>query len=191
MMPRYIFLTDEGVTIAPNDDTVENCQVLGIISGDSADDAEKNLLKANPWIKSCGFTSWWSERLGEDIKLAKERSASKKIVSSSLQKQGQELSGTFIGIDTMGPDWITIIKCSNGSYYAFTDESREDGHFDAYACEKNGELLDKKPHEPDAVVFEVEPGKNYRILPDRHEIKHDLKLRKSGSHGLGVERGRE
>jgi hypothetical protein len=62
-MSKYIFLTDEGVTIAPNDEVVDHVQVLGYADGKDEHEAEENLLKDNPRIKSSGFTSWWGEKM--------------------------------------------------------------------------------------------------------------------------------
>ena len=61
MMNQYIFLTAEGATYAPwNTNTdeapeVENAQMLGIASGENQQEAQKNLLKENPWIVEAGF----------------------------------------------------------------------------------------------------------------------------------------
>ena len=56
-MKKYIFYTTEGYTIAPNEDyEVENCQVLGIASGNDYQEAKRSLLKDNPWITAAGFS---------------------------------------------------------------------------------------------------------------------------------------
>ena len=56
-MNKYIFYTTEGATIAPNENyEVGNCQVLGIASGYSTDNAQKNLLGDNPWILNAGYS---------------------------------------------------------------------------------------------------------------------------------------
>ena len=54
-MIEYIFYTTEGRTLAPNGKEIENCQVLGIVSGNSQKEAKENLLKENPWITDSGF----------------------------------------------------------------------------------------------------------------------------------------
>lgn len=55
-METYIFYTDEGITIAPNDEYIENLQVLGIESGKSQKEATMNLLKNNTWIHDMNFS---------------------------------------------------------------------------------------------------------------------------------------
>lgn len=54
-MNEYIIYTTEGYTTSPNNNNVENCQVLGSVLGENVDDAQKNLIKENPWIKKCGY----------------------------------------------------------------------------------------------------------------------------------------
>lgn len=55
-MSSYIFYTDEGYTIAPNDEELESLQVLGIEDGDSKEEALANLYKNSEWIRRCGFS---------------------------------------------------------------------------------------------------------------------------------------
>lgn len=56
-MKKYIFITKEGETLAPNADfKIENMQVIGIIENvNDEDEALKKLLKENPWIWESGF----------------------------------------------------------------------------------------------------------------------------------------
>ena len=56
-MKKYIFITKEGRTEAPNlDIEVENMQVIGIVEGvTNEDEALKKLLKENTWIWESGF----------------------------------------------------------------------------------------------------------------------------------------
>jgi hypothetical protein len=56
-MKKYIILTPEGRTIAPNEKAhVENLQVLGIVENvNSEDEALINLLKENSWILDAEF----------------------------------------------------------------------------------------------------------------------------------------
>jgi hypothetical protein len=56
-MKKYIILTSEGETIAPNTKVlVENLQVLGIIENVSSEnEAIIKLLKENPWIFDAEF----------------------------------------------------------------------------------------------------------------------------------------
>lgn len=50
-MSHYLFYTSEGYTQAPDNQKIENCQVLGCAHGDNAEDALQNLLAENPWIE--------------------------------------------------------------------------------------------------------------------------------------------
>lgn len=54
-MKEYIFYTTEGYTISPNDENVDNCQVLGRAKGNDVEEAQQNLLKENPRIEQYGF----------------------------------------------------------------------------------------------------------------------------------------
>ena len=56
-MKKYIFLTKEGQTIAPNENIeVENMQVIGIVEDVNDEDAAlKKLLQENTWIWDSGF----------------------------------------------------------------------------------------------------------------------------------------
>lgn len=55
-MNEYIFYTAEGETIAPNqNESIENCQILGFIEADDECEAKKLLLQDNPWIIQAGF----------------------------------------------------------------------------------------------------------------------------------------
>ena len=56
-MKKYIFITKEGRTEAPNlDIEVENMQVIGIVDEvNDEDEALKKLLKENSWIWDSGF----------------------------------------------------------------------------------------------------------------------------------------
>ncbi len=56
-MNKFIVYTTEGHTTGPNINAdVENCQVLGIIEGNSDNDAIKKLFNQNEWIVNAGFT---------------------------------------------------------------------------------------------------------------------------------------
>ena len=56
-MKKYIFITDEGNTIAPNSEyEVNNMQVIGIVdNATNEDDALVILLKENQWILDAHF----------------------------------------------------------------------------------------------------------------------------------------
>lgn len=55
-MKKFIFITPEGNTTAPNGDEVENMQVIGIVE-EVADENEalKKLLLENEWIFDAQF----------------------------------------------------------------------------------------------------------------------------------------
>lgn len=55
-MKKYIFITNEGETIAPNGSEIENMQVVGIVEdAQTEDDALKKLLQENSWIFDAEF----------------------------------------------------------------------------------------------------------------------------------------
>lgn len=56
-MKKFIFITKEGETIAPNPNVeINNMQVIGIVENAiDEDDALKTLLKENSWIWESGF----------------------------------------------------------------------------------------------------------------------------------------
>ena len=54
-MSEYIIYTTEGFTQDPNGNDIDNCQVLGCVSGNTPQEARDNLLKDNPWIIEAGF----------------------------------------------------------------------------------------------------------------------------------------
>ena len=55
-MAKYIFYTHEGYSIAPNNEDVENLQILGIEDGITENEAFKNLFQNNEWILEMGFS---------------------------------------------------------------------------------------------------------------------------------------
>lgn len=55
-MKKYIFITSEGETTAPNGSEVENMQVIGIVENiENEDEALKKLLQENSWIFDAEF----------------------------------------------------------------------------------------------------------------------------------------
>ena len=53
---KYIFITTEGETLAPNpNQEIENCQVLGIVDSDNKAEAINKLLSENQWLQNSGF----------------------------------------------------------------------------------------------------------------------------------------
>ncbi len=55
-MPPFIFITQEGLTTAPNHEDIENLQFLGIANGETSREAFENLLKENDWIHESDYT---------------------------------------------------------------------------------------------------------------------------------------
>lgn len=55
-MKKFILITREGSTIAPNGGEVENMQVIGIVENvETEDEALKKLLQENSWIFDAEF----------------------------------------------------------------------------------------------------------------------------------------
>ena len=67
-MNKYIFITKEGFTQAPNQNIeLDNMQVVGIVDdAENEDDALKQLLIENPWISKSGFDV--NELIGYQLK---------------------------------------------------------------------------------------------------------------------------
>ena len=55
-MKKFIFITKEGKTIAPNGNQVNSLQVIGIVENvKNEDEALKKLLQENSWIFDAEF----------------------------------------------------------------------------------------------------------------------------------------
>ena len=55
-MSKFIFITREGETVAPNGGDVENMQVIGIVENVATEDeALRKLLQENSWIYDAEF----------------------------------------------------------------------------------------------------------------------------------------
>lgn len=55
-MKKYIFITHEGTTSSPNENEVENLQVIGIVENvDNENEALKKLVIENEWIIDAEF----------------------------------------------------------------------------------------------------------------------------------------
>ena len=55
-MKKFIFITPEGETVAPNKSKVENLQVIGIVENvEDENEALKKLLQENSWIFDVEF----------------------------------------------------------------------------------------------------------------------------------------
>ena len=69
-MNKYIFITDEGYTYQPNSNSLEpdceNAQVLGIAAGENENDAFKNLLEQNGYLKDSSFNEIYCYKLSSD-----------------------------------------------------------------------------------------------------------------------------
>ena len=76
-MAQFIFYTFEGSAIAPNNEDVENLQILGIENGVNSNDALERLLIDNEWIEEYGFS--------------KDKIKNYVIVSTSFQRDVQNL----------------------------------------------------------------------------------------------------
>ncbi len=56
-MKKFIFVTEEGFTVSPNNSTIDNLQVLGIVSDENKEKAWDIFLKDNSFFfDSEGFS---------------------------------------------------------------------------------------------------------------------------------------
>ena len=55
-MNTYLFYTDEGYTVAPNNKKLESLQILGIEEGKTEDEALAKLFRNNEWIENETFS---------------------------------------------------------------------------------------------------------------------------------------
>jgi hypothetical protein len=58
-LKKFIVLSTDGVTIAPNDVTFENFQALGFPVAENANDALDKWMKEHPEMVSCGYDEIW------------------------------------------------------------------------------------------------------------------------------------
>jgi hypothetical protein len=77
-MKHYIFTTPDGYTVTPDDEAVDNLQVLGSASGETMAEAWQNLIAEYPSIMTGGWEnvagieihkeseSWFTIDKGED-----------------------------------------------------------------------------------------------------------------------------
>lgn len=54
-MANFIFYTDEGYTISPNNEELESFQILGFEKGATLQDGIDNLIENNSWIVESSF----------------------------------------------------------------------------------------------------------------------------------------
>jgi len=75
-MKHFIFLTTEGHTFQLDSDSpepnIENCQMIGTASGETAKQAFYNLLEENHYLKDTNFDELFSFRLAENYREMKE-----------------------------------------------------------------------------------------------------------------------
>lgn len=55
-MNTYLFYTDEGYTVAPNNKKLESLQILGIEEEKTEDEALAKLFRNNEWIENETFS---------------------------------------------------------------------------------------------------------------------------------------
>ncbi|MGN1218357.1 MAG: hypothetical protein ACI4TD_10345 [Phocaeicola sp.] len=55
-MNTYLFYTDEGYTVAPNNNKLDSLQILGIEEGKTEDEALVKLFRNNEWIIKESFS---------------------------------------------------------------------------------------------------------------------------------------
>lgn len=55
-MNTYLFYTDKGYTVAPNNKKLESLQILGIEEGKTEDEALAKLFRNNEWIENETFS---------------------------------------------------------------------------------------------------------------------------------------
>jgi hypothetical protein len=66
MDTKYIFVTLEGFTQGPNEEEVENMQVLGFGVGKDADDAFEDMLKGNLHLLNTSFNQVMAYQLSQN-----------------------------------------------------------------------------------------------------------------------------
>jgi len=73
---HYIFLTDEGYTFQPGSESVEpdieNLQVIGFSSGETAKKAFENLLIENSYLKQTSFNDVFCYELSREYENTRE-----------------------------------------------------------------------------------------------------------------------
>jgi hypothetical protein len=75
-MNHYIFLTDEGYTFQPDSNgelrEIENLQVIGFAQGVDADEAYRNLLSENSYLKDTSFEEIFCYQLAKDYEQSRK-----------------------------------------------------------------------------------------------------------------------
>lgn len=81
-MKSFIFLSPEGVCLSPDDNVMENLQVMGTVSNvPDKDAALAVLLEDNPWIKQFGYDA--EEFICKELKNTTPKKRSKKFSVSN------------------------------------------------------------------------------------------------------------
>lgn len=74
-MNKYIFLTNEGYTYQPNSESIEpdceNSQLIGIVAGNTQEEAFSNLLDERKYLRKFSFDEIYCYKLAEDFEESK------------------------------------------------------------------------------------------------------------------------
>ena len=74
-MNNYLFLTNEGYIYQPDSESIEpdceNAQLIGIISGNTQEDAFKNLINENEYLRQFNFNEIYCYKLAKDYEESK------------------------------------------------------------------------------------------------------------------------
>ncbi len=55
-MAKYLFYTDEGYTVSPNNNQLESFQILGFEDAETTQEGINKLIANNPWISESEFS---------------------------------------------------------------------------------------------------------------------------------------
>jgi hypothetical protein len=83
-MNEYIIYTAEGSTMSPNEDEVENCQVLGVVTAINAKLAPTALVRQFPAVKDWGFKM--SKTFVRQVVTKKQQTELKKLLNALTAK---------------------------------------------------------------------------------------------------------
>ena len=74
-MNNYLFLTNERYTYQPDSESIEpdceNAQLIGIVSGNTQEDAFKNLINENEYLRQFNFNEVYCYKLAKDYEKSK------------------------------------------------------------------------------------------------------------------------
>lgn len=75
-MNNYLFLTNEGYTYQPDSESIEpdfeNSQLIGIASGNTQEEAFRNLLKERDYLKEFNFDEVYCYKLDDNYQESKK-----------------------------------------------------------------------------------------------------------------------